>query len=229
MKALFALSCALLLSACSQPQIHLHAQHLKPHQRQALMTALEPLQFTVTLRQNPLPAGLYGNTLVYSGSANLEPLQQLLSKLGYPLESQIHNRVGTHRYTDGNLGLYLMPPAATELTLDEQPYDPGVLQEYGSSGCSGAYVLDLSADNSLVLGHLKTDAPTINGRWQFAQSGQLQLDLGQGALPYRLDKRRYDEGSVWRHETRLVPLQHFEQSPLACIFANNIYELKETE
>ena len=121
MKALafFILVTLASLLGCSNTIVHLHANDLPKADQENIQAGLEEKGFSVLMRENEFP--FEGNIILYSLHNGIEKdLRAIEDVLGYNgLKAErsyaIHtNKIGTHEYTAGNIGLYIVPAVRQE-------------------------------------------------------------------------------------------------------------------
>lgn len=104
---------AFFLCACSQTQVHVFTHQLDDEKRDRLVKQLEQARLEVIISDKKPPALNLGNFILYKlgqgAESTLEKLLAIMNESDFPISFVGHNKLGNHEFTDGNIGLYLVP------------------------------------------------------------------------------------------------------------------------
>lgn len=96
---------------CPDDSVHIHLYGAAKFQAKSYVSLLEKSGMQVCVRDNEPPDTSSKNIIIWasteSGLALRNQLETVLALKGVDIESRYKDKLGTHSYTDGNVGVYL--------------------------------------------------------------------------------------------------------------------------
>ncbi len=116
MRKLFITICVLFITACSTTHIHVHTVGIDQSTQQQLLKSLDAAGFKTHLGEYQLPPLKEGSYVIHApdphSTQQFQTIEHILSSLHLPPpESRpfsLGEGISAHRYTKGNIGLYVI-------------------------------------------------------------------------------------------------------------------------
>lgn len=210
---------ALFTAACSTTQIHVYTSGIDQHTKQQLLQSLNTAGLNARQQTTPMQPLEEGAYIVYTPNSRStlinQKIEQTLKSLNLPApESRLFSLgegISSHRYTKGNIGLYVITNSAQQVDdLETLLKKSSVLDwELGSIDCSKTYILDIIGDGKTYISALKDGAEISSLNWK-VRNQQLILT--------KLFKRYvYD---ISEEKKIITPTQQYPE-PYGCQFRSN--------
>lgn len=242
MKALafFILVAIVSLLGCSNTIVHLHANDLPKADQENIRTGLEEKGFSVLRRENGFPSE--GNTILYSPHKGIEKdlraIEEVLGNNGLKAERSyaIHtNKIGTHEYTAGNIGLYIVPAVRqehAEATTRVRSVFPITMTdaEFVSTDCPTEYGYQFENDTVTVddfsLAMDKTGIATLD--WHHASDDIIVISNDGEQFKYKKTESHREYSNQYSHHIVtyhiwLRPLDYY-RVPFGCTYKSTYTE-----
>lgn len=216
---LLIITSALFIAACSTTQIHVYTSGVDPHTQQQLLQSLNTAGFNAHQQTTPMQPLKEGAYIIYTPSSRSaqtnQQIEQILKSLNLP-EPESHlfslgQGISTHRYTKGNIGLYVIAAAPQQVAdLKTLPKESSVLDwELGSVNCTKNYIMEIIGDDKTYISTLDDGTEIASLNWK-TQNKQLVLS--------KLFKRYvYD---ISEEKKTITPTQQYPE-PYGCQFRRN--------
>ncbi len=184
MRKVFILLTLLLVAACSTTQVHVYTSGIDPKTQQQLLQSLDSVGFKAHQQLIPLPPLKEGAYIIYTPSshstqANLQ-IEQILKSLNLPAPEtrlfSLGEGISSHRYTKGNIGLYVIANSAQPVeNLENLLKNSSVLDwELGSIDCGKTYILDIIGNGKTYISTLEDGTEISSLNWK-VENQQLVL------------------------------------------------------
>lgn len=220
-----------LLAGCTPTTVHIHTTHIAEEQLERVRHSLESLGYQVIERENRHPSAHLGSILVYypghSSEEQLAQVNQAVADAGLSIDGEYPATIGPHRYTEGNIGLYLVNGQAgssQQQDLAEEGIPLTVTDvELGSTNCDTSYLLEFDPQGKLVMTNLSDDSSEPRELEWSRDSGQL-LSISDGNHNYEYSyleyrkKRNSPSGKEYLEVSLKLEPKGFYPVPFACIY-----------
>ncbi|AQT60522.1 hypothetical protein [Cellvibrio sp. PSBB023] len=173
----------LSIASCSvNPRVHLYYSDASTDKKQQLVSFLKEYDFNVTEFYNTAPDLEEGNYIVYYPEKNTEKsaehinLALLRSNLS---EAQmepyrIGNGIGSHEYTKGNIGLYIIKKNSVSNDVIEDKASQSFVdftgEQFGSKDCSSAFQIEFYDDGRAIFIYEESSKKHSEARWELLGS-----------------------------------------------------------
>lgn len=216
---LLIITSVLFIAACSTTKIHVYTSGIDQHTQQQLLQSLNTAGFNAHQKTTPLSPLKEGAYIIYTPNSRSteinQKIEKILASLNLPAPEtrlfSLGEGVSAHRYTNGNIGLYVIANA-TQQAGDLKTFleKSSILDwELGSIGCTKNYILDIMGDGKTYISTLEDGAEIASLNWKI-QNKQLVLT--------KLFKRyTYD---LSEEKQTITPTQQYPE-PYGCQFRSN--------
>jgi len=232
-----------LLSGCtSTTVVHVHAADFSAADQAGIRADLEAEGFSVALRENESPVA--GNAILYAFypgvEKDLQTVENVLAEKGLFAERMYilptDKKIGTHEYTAGNIGLYLvsgLSKRVQDLPSRVRSEFPLTLTdaEFTTTDCSTKYVYQFDLDRVTVV-DLNLPLETSNiatASWHLADDDAVIVTYEQEVFRYR--KMQTHQEYLTEHHSYAVryylwlePLE-FYRMPFGCTYRSSFWEV----
>lgn len=210
---------ALFINACSTTKIHVYTSGVDQQTQQQLLQSLNTAGFNAHQQTTPMQPLKEGAYIIYTPNSRStqinQQIEQILKSLNLP-EPESHlfslgQGISTHRYTKGNIGLYVIAAASQQVAdLKTLLKESSVLDwELGSVNCTQNYIMEIIGDDKTYISTLDDGTEIASLNWK-TKHKQLVLTT--------LFKRYiYD---ISEENKTITPTQQYPE-PYGCQFRSN--------
>lgn len=222
----------LTLSACGflpfegRRTIHIHPGGLEGASLERVVRDLEEADYGVSVRDNQSPFTGMGNTLVHDASFNsdydIDQIDAVLRRHGESISTVIAREGQNHRYTQGNVGLYLDSRATGDSAQLLEAQSPVSLRdvEFSSQDCGATTVLNFD-ENTAVFATLGAESQ-VTVPWKQPDESTVRVTAGQNNR-YEIHQRTaLDERK--RITTLVLMPKGYYRNPFGCVYVGRMTE-----
>lgn len=220
----------------SNPLVHLYVTGESTNQKDALVTLLGESDFKVKEFHASMPELEDGNYIVYypdrTTDETTEAINRALRQIGLPEGQSIPFRIGygfgSHEYTKGNVGLYLVKKSSSSnsrKSIDSLPDEEAIEfteEEFGSKGCNESFILDFYEDGKAYFIHENSLKKYSEGKWRFDGS-VLTIKKLFNVSKFEVEKRMISLGGNSIPVIDLIPMDN-KNAPFSCTYSTYFKE-----
>lgn len=233
----------LSIASCSvNPRVHLYYSDGSTDKKQQLVSLLKEYDFDVTEFYNIAPDLEEGNYIVYYPEKNTEKSAEHinLALLRTDLSEaqmvpfRIGNGIGSHEYTKGNIGLYIIKEnsVAHDVIEDKtsQSFVDFTEEQFGSKDCRNAFQIEFYDDGRAIFIDEESSKKHSEGRWELLGSTLIIKKLfGSSKFQVKTYNVSIAENTVT--VTDLLPVNS-KKAPFNCTYSTyykeGIYKLRSS-
>ena len=219
MRKIFFLFLTLFITACSSTKIHVYTVGVDQHTQRQLLQSLNTAGFRAHQKTIPLPPLKEGAYIIFTpGSRSThvnQQIEQILESLNLPApESRLFSLgegISAHRYTKGNVGLYVINNTAQQTDSLKKFLDESSILDWelGSVNCSESYIVDFMGDGKSYISQLEDGKEISSLNWKIHNK---KLILTTAFKRYVYDISEADK--------TITPSQQYPE-PYGCQFRSN--------
>ena len=234
----------LAIAGCStNPRIHLYAAGEPTNQKDELISRLRDYNFKVDEFYATVPELEAGNYIVYYPSKTSEQTTEIINLAlrdvglpeGQPIPFRIGSGFGSHEYTKGNVGLYLVNKSNTPSDVDVNDINESSSQEsidfteeqFGSKGCNESFLIEFYGNGRAFFIHEDSQKKYSEGRWDLV-GNYLTIKKLFGSSKFQVEKHMISLNGSELPVIDLIPVGN-KNAPFNCIystyFKEGIYKL----
>jgi hypothetical protein len=225
----------LIASGCaSSPIVHLYLSPQNPNLSDSLTNALVDNGLQVETPSSDIPSIDPGNYIVYYPDTNtdkvIEDLNLIIRQYGLddaqPIPFGLGGGFGSHEYTRGNIGLYLIKGEQNKSQPNSKPDAfPNMHfteQDFGSKNCSKLFILEFHEESKLYIVEESNQKKFGEGKWRVDQS-ELTIKRLFKSYNYKIVEHTLMINGTKLAVTDLIPVQNYK-SPFGCAFSTYYQE-----
>ena len=234
-----ALMLFLVLTNCSMPIVHLHANDISRDKGDQILQLFQVSKIKIKNQKNEHPNKSLGTIVIYHPyKKNDEFVTQLVSQLdsiGIHVDSIVLDEYGKHKYTKNNIGLYISEaptaPAARITSVPIREEFPIKLtdNEFTSIDCGDLYILEFDMSGIVLLSNISSVndvSRTLSWRYDDNEKNNLVIHDSGTDFEYAIDKYHEVQNNGRRVEyTITLSAKGYYSIPLGCKFKSDFFEV----
>lgn len=178
MRLFISLIFSLALIGCSHTTVHLNTRYLNDDQIKQVVDTIEDHNINVRVNNHPFPRQVDRSTLMHSPTMairhpeKVDKVRDLLNGIGWELQGTDILVASNHRFTERNLGLFLVPE---NTVIGQGRSISDLAQIYQSVDCELTYQIRLNFDGSFEFNVESSSYISFDGKWEITDYPYIRL------------------------------------------------------